>query len=535
MHDILKDTHRDEYINILRAREYFTNKAARYNKALEKFTLIPTIYLIIGYILIIICTFVRSENPFISGIFLFILNLVNQYLELTSGILTIATYFIISFLKKKVDDNKKVSCMLREHYDNKIFKFEKYNPVIYDYSQIDKYLKYADKSPVDYNRWKYEYWYDEVFCDDPDSNIISMQMDNLIYTYRAFSLYRDQLKRRFILSLILTFIAVAATWVIVGPSMAMLMFFAMFTIISAHWENYQVAADLVDQCKRLKEYVDNNLESTKLSKHELALFIEDTIIYTRKNGLLFPQSIRRKRINYYDELNNIKAQAMKGRKIYYPESENDLEVLSTDENTTCTMADIHDHLSRLLKDVADYLEAKEIPYSLDGGTLLGAYKNRDFIFWDDNVNIVVNPGDLDAVKEITEQDGFPDKYYLFDPGSVKDYKTKARLQIREQKDLSLVDEKYNGTLADGGLFLNVRLSEDISPEKTTSTLEFRNRQYHVAENFIDILASEFGDYQKDIHTPSKKLMAEYGNNWFSQTTSFCCSSYRHLRHVNLHK
>ena len=67
--------------------------------------------------------------------------------------------------------------------------------------------------------------------------------------------------------------------------------------------------------------------------------------------------------------------------------------------------------SKLLAEVINILNKHNINYWLDYGTLLGAYRNKGFIPWDDDLDIGITGPDFERLKEILKND---EKYELAD-------------------------------------------------------------------------------------------------------------------------
>ena len=60
-----------------------------------------------------------------------------------------------------------------------------------------------------------------------------------------------------------------------------------------------------------------------------------------------------------------------------------------------------EELDILLK-VRDFLEAHSLPYSLCGGTMLGAVRHRGFIPWDDDIDVLMMREDFQRLRRIVE-------------------------------------------------------------------------------------------------------------------------------------
>jgi hypothetical protein len=533
MHKLLVDTHRDSFVNILRARTYYIEKAMKYHKTTKRLSVLPTLVIIFSYVILFL-TYVSGFFFTSDSAFLILMNQINEFatnnIEIISGVLTLLIYFVIGFLNRELYRNKEISCMLREVYDNRLFNITG-NPIAYDYSNVEEHIKMYEKAPADYNKWKYEYWYDEVFCDDLESNIISMQMDNVIYTYRAFELYKKEYEKQLIKIIILTVALIAVSWYLIGFTMGLFMLFALFDIISSKYEEVKVAEDMVQRNRQLKYYVEEELVHSE-NRHDIILFIENTIIENRKNGLFLPKKVRRLFIDYYDELDKIKTTLLENHKIDFPESAEELEILSLDEQKTYPMTAVHAHLKRMLFDVADQMEKEKIPYSLDGGTLLGAAQREKFLFWDDNVNLMIGSESTDKLQKIIKEK-LAHKYKVILPGMLPGYPMHSHMQIREQGHLSRIDEKYLEGKYEG-LFINVRVSDICTSKNTTKRLIFEGRSCRVVDNYQELLRKQFGDrWTESIFHTRKELQDAYGSNWYSKTIKFHCSSYKHLRHIDL--
>lgn len=87
-----------------------------------------------------------------------------------------------------------------------------------------------------------------------------------------------------------------------------------------------------------------------------------------------------------------------------------------------------------LQEICNLLEENNIPYWLDCGTLLGAYRYGGMIPWDDDIDISIFGVDHDNVKKILRTMN-PDEYQIQDWSSYRYPKTFLKLYIKKTKTL----------------------------------------------------------------------------------------------------
>lgn len=121
------------------------------------------------------------------------------------------------------------------------------------------------------------------------------------------------------------------------------------------------------------------------------------------------------------------------------------------------LAKIHDVNFRILSEIDRVCRENKIRYFLHGGTLLGAARHKDFIPWDDDVDIVFPRRDYERFLKC-----FPDSsdkpYYLINYKEhlkFHDYISRVVDQSVYIKNLKAQDEFYDGLYAHPGVDLFV--------------------------------------------------------------------------------
>lgn len=81
------------------------------------------------------------------------------------------------------------------------------------------------------------------------------------------------------------------------------------------------------------------------------------------------------------------------------------------DGTVITLQDLQDILLSMMKDVDQVLRRNNIPYFLNGGSALGAYRHQGFIPWDDDIDIAMMTDDFKKAIPILEKE-LSDKYII---------------------------------------------------------------------------------------------------------------------------
>ena len=447
MHKILFETHKAENIDIMRAREYYFNKARDLNNIWRK------ICLFAPFTLFVLGTIIGTWLDFRED---------DKWLEIIVGITAIIAFIIDFFLQLKIDKLLDKSNALREEYDCRVLGIKK--NLFYEHNsdaQIKELIENAPRIPNP----KSEVWYRETFSDDDTANAIVLCMDNTIYTKYVYKERRLQMRKGIIwiaiFFIIYTILYLATPdnffLVMINPFM---LFIAIFDCVKELVEAYMVSAKLISSAENLIEYVEENREeilSGKESKETILRSIEDVVYRNREQSLFLPDRLRNKYLEnkdnvYYSDLEIFKKEYWKNAKVTKPEKPDDYDIPAVlfdmneeeKEENACKVVNlqqVHVELLSMLKDIQKVLDDNNIEFFLDGGTLLGAARTNKFLPWDDDIDIAIHRDKIsDAMKYIKENLG--KKYVVQDYDSEKHYSPRlSRFRIRQLESVSKVDEK----------------------------------------------------------------------------------------------
>lgn len=437
MNQILVETHKKDNINLLKVRDYFFDKARNIN-VFRRFCLgFPILLLIVSYL------------PILSAY-----GFVNDYRDYYTGIVTIIMFFVVRSLNSRIQRYLYISNVFREEYDVRVCHMNR-NQYIYDYEVLERYKYVADKVA---DNSKYDYWYEEIFCLDNNKNVICCQMDNVIYTYYAY----NTAKKLYLLMLGVGSILAIILWLVIGHSdFIILSILALFNILQMFVEYLDVCNELIENNKILKDKI---LKSEPLDyTDETVRNIQDCIINNRNNSLFIPKAIRNIYLKdgnpYYNDLNEIRKKLLDADTTTIPSSADEIELVSTDGNRKTKLVEIQKRLKEMLKEVKSVMDAEDIQYTLDGGTLIGAAREEGkFIFWDDDVDLAIRYEDFSWAREVLEKK-LGDRFEFQDYENEQFYSPRlSNLRIREQNKYSIVEEKDSPLFElykSRGLFLDI--------------------------------------------------------------------------------
>lgn len=455
MRQLLQETHRQENINLLKARDYYFDKARNWNRWIRVLVFLPAIIMALTYIPCI------PDYEFIDS-----------YRDVLVGVMSILSFVLIHLLcKPKIDENLSISNKIREYYDCKVFGIPA-NPFAFQENDIRQYL---GQSKYVHDDDKYELWYQEIFCDSHPRNVICSQMDNVVYTYHAYKSYWRFLNVYYIFTIALSLLALA-----LNAEVFILVLLSLFNIIQYCFENQTTASSLIKRNLLLMQTVKSQKEQLlqALDSNDMAplRMIQDIILSNREASILIPKFIRFRHLKddspFYEDLNEFKDIFLKKETTDIPSCADDIDIFNLEETETIKLKEIQERLLIMLKDVIRVFEKYGIVYTLDGGSLIGAVRSRDlmtssvspqltgggFVFWDDDIDLAI-PTTCDmlekAKKALHEELG--EKYDIQDYQTDSYYSPRlSNFRIRDKK--SIITEKDSPLFelySSRGLFIDV--------------------------------------------------------------------------------
>lgn len=127
-----------------------------------------------------------------------------------------------------------------------------------------------------------------------------------------------------------------------------------------------------------------------------------------------------------------------------------------EDHSPITLEDYHKALLDMLGDVIKVLEECEIPYFLEGGSLLGAVRHQDIIPWDDDIDICFLLNDYDRLTEAFNQKLDKDQYVIQSFYTDKNFDvTQPMIKVRKKNTYVEYDAKYfRNNCEENGIFID---------------------------------------------------------------------------------
>lgn len=482
MNKILKRTHIKENIDLLKARDYYFDIAKKLNSIKTKMVLFPSFFLLIVYMLQIFNLEIISKDQS----------------EIIVGILATIVAFVVYIFDIYIHKYTDISNNLRTIYDSKVLDV-KLNKYIIDEKEMKKYLKAANK--INYSP-KYEVWYSEVFSENHFANVFCCQMDNLIYAKHAYKKAKDfYIKRMIIFSI---FVIAAVIFSIITRQL-----FTTLLIIFSVLECYDVFVERITTyneglevvlkfCDTAKEITPDQINETIVNE------VQEVVNKNRSLHIFLPPKIRKQFLEddnpFYKELDHFK-QLFMGYDATIPEKTEDIEIMYEDGTNSIPLSEIQKRLKQMMEQVISIFDEEQIPYTLDGGTLIGAMRPnlKGFIPWDDDIDIAIPIDKIEKAKQVIKEKL---NYVIQDYNNEKYYSPRLSIfKIREQNDNSMISEKDSllyDQYENRGLFIDVYAYSPILKTKLIDKI-FRKTIIHPLNYKLEKIENNYprkGNYNK---------------------------------------
>ena len=516
---ILRNTHKQSNINLLKVRDLYFDKARVLNTLKILIACLPSLLLILSYLPI----FDKESWVVVQR-------------DMYIGIISIAVFLISYFaLGSSITKYLTVSNAFREEYDCNVLGL----PINPFFCHGDLTKKHLDKAKLVKQLPKYEVWYTEVFCDNHLRNVICCQIDNILYTFLAYKLCRG-----FLYGLTAALAAgVLAGAIFLKPYQFVLVVIAAFSIFQICIESLGRMSEIISANKKILEYDKSAQQEIcdKLDSGDVTLLrmFQDVIAMNRERSIFIPKFIRKKYLKdgnvFYQQLDQYKDAYFDHDTLSIPSCAQDIEVFDPQDDTTITLDQAQSRLLEMLTAVCEAFDREGIRYALDGGSLIGAVRDDSaakpsakirktggrFIFWDDDIDLAIHFEDAERAKEVIRklsqfdvQDYASDLYYS---PRLSNFRVRDKNSCVCEKD-SCLYELYTAR----GLFLDMYV---YAPILRTKGLDKIYRRLFVHPLYKRILKTE-NQYVKTKGTPKcqkvldkfVKLKAKYlkRNAWYGK-------------------
>jgi len=180
------------------------------------------------------------------------------------------------------------------------------------------------------------------------------------------------------------------------------------------------------------------------------------------------------------------------------------------------------NISLKILSMIDYLAQKyDFQYFLAYGTLIGVIRHQGFIPWDDDIDIMMTPNNLDKFIEVCHE--LPESVEFFPHGlnilKVMDRYSKISIDGKRGVaiDIFLLSES-SGDFE----FVNVHTQKIIKLKRSDifpiKLMNFENREVPVPAKYHEILTNIYGNYMK--LPPVEKRVSHHVNNTSVHIESF---------------
>ena len=439
MNRILRKSHTKENIELMKARDYYFDIAKKLNLFKSAIVLFPSVFLLATYIL----SALNINLP-----------LLKNWGDLIVGGMTVVAAFSVYMIDRRIHRLTDISNQLRALYDHRVLGIQ-LNRFLNRDTDILKYTQTANK--VKYSP-RYETWYTEVFSDNHYANVFCCQVDNLLYAKHAY-----RAAKRLYVCLISAFSCIVLLALVLSciGRQWITFFLIIFSVLECYEVIFEKIKNLAEAQKMCAQFCEHAKDITPDELNES--IIEQTQELVNKNRdlcIFLPRVIRMKFLKdgnpFYQELDAYKHKFM-GEDATIPENANEIEVMYEDGSDAIPLCEIQNRLSVMMQSVSGILDAAEITYTLDGGTLIGAMrKAKAFIPWDDDIDIAIPIDQIERAKAVLREQL---DYVIQDAESEPFYSPRlSAFKIRESNEHSMISEK-DSTLyeryLDKGLFIDV--------------------------------------------------------------------------------